>query len=141
MSEMLPHIPRRRACCCTWIALGVGAIALVGCNRVARYPVSGTVSWHGEPIQEGDIIFEPDDANQVPQAGKVVNGRYEMKVTAGRKKVRLYASKEKPTANKAMGPAEREPIIPPDYNARSSITAEVTATGPNQFDFHLPMKK
>ena len=125
-----------------WIGLLMFAIGLVGCNRAAaRYPVSGAVSWNADPIQEGDIIFEPEDSNQLPEAGKVINGRYEMKVTAGRKKVRLFASKEKPTPNKAMGPGERESIIPPDYNARSSIIAEVTPTGPNQFDFHLPMKK
>jgi hypothetical protein len=116
-------------------------IGLVGCNRVPpRYPVSGAVSWKGEPVQEGDIIFEPEDPNLLPEAGKVVNGHYDMKVTAGRKKVRLYASKEKPAVNKAMGPSEREPIIPPDYNARSAITAEVRAVGPNQFDFNLPNK-
>jgi hypothetical protein len=146
MSESLSRHPFgihvRVARGCAWTALLICALALVGCNRgPARYPVSGAVSWKGEPIQEGDIIFEPEDPNHLPETGKVVNGHYEMKVTAGRKKVRLFASREKAGANKAMGPGEREAIIPPDYNARSAITAEVTATGPNQFDFHLPMKK
>jgi hypothetical protein len=142
MSESLSGIPIQIARGGAWIGLVICAVGLVGCNRTAaRYPVSGAVSWNGEPIQEGDIIFEPEDANQLPEAGKVVNGRYEIKVTAGRKKVRLYASREKPTASKAMGPGERESIIPPDYNARSSVTADVTPTGPNRFDFHLPTKK
>jgi hypothetical protein len=142
MSESLSGIPIRVARWCALTGLLMCAVGVVGCDRAAaRYPVSGAVSWKGEPVQEGDIIFEPEDPNHLPEAGKVVNGHYEMKVTAGRKKVRLYASKEKPAVHKAMGPSEREPIIPPDYNARSAITAEVTATGPNQFDFHLPMKK
>jgi hypothetical protein len=115
------------------------ALVMLGCDSgPERFPVTGAVTWHGEPVERGDIIFESEDPNALPEAGKVVNGRYEMKLTAGRKKVRLYASKEKPVPNNAMGQGEREVIIPPDYNALSTITREVSPAGRNEFDFHLP---
>lgn len=125
--------------CTRWGAMLLTAgLCLLGCNRgPTKYPVTGSVSWQGEPIANGDIIFYPEDASRLPEAGKILNGRYEMKVTAGRKTVQLFASRLKLVENKAMGTGEREQIFPADYNAKSKLTVEITA-GTNQANFHLP---
>ena len=74
-----------------------------------------------------------------PDTARIVNGRYDARVRAGRKKVEVYAHREK-KANAAMGQKEREAYIPPKYNALSTMIREVTPDGENQFDFALTEK-
>jgi hypothetical protein len=49
---------------------------LVGCGGSGRPPlgeVTGTVSYNGQPLQSGTIVFEVDGAR--PSTGKIVNGQ------------------------------------------------------------------
>lgn len=63
-----------------WTLLTVAAL-LAGCgsNGPTRYQVTGSVSYAGEPVPSGEVIFEPDPArgNRGPQGRAAINrGKY-----------------------------------------------------------------
>jgi hypothetical protein len=121
-----------------WLNLGLTALLLAGCSSSGppTYDVSGAVTWNGNPLPQGDILFVPLDGNGVPDAGKIVDGKYGLRVKAGRKKVEIHASREG-----KFDPVEkaraREAFIPKWYNANSILKAEVKPDGENRFDFPL----
>jgi hypothetical protein len=117
-------------------------VAASGCDSgLALSPVSGTVTLDGAPLPDGDIIFTPVDAKMGPEAGKIKDGKYELKSQQGKMKVQITASKILPGAPKgAMGEDVATQYIPTKYNDQSTLTAVVTAGGPNTFDFPLESK-
>jgi len=60
-------------------------VLLVGCGK-SSYKLSGTVTFDGKPVPEGEIVFMPD-----PEAGnrgpgvlaEIKNGRYELPLEKG----------------------------------------------------------
>lgn len=116
--------------------------AASGCEGgAALSSVSGTVTLDGAPLPEGDIIFTPADVKFGPEAGKIKDGKYELKSRPGKMKVQITASKIMPGAAKgAMGEDVATQYIPPRYNDQTILSAEVTADGPNKFDFPLESK-
>ena len=73
------------------------SLALVGCNRDGKYPVSGVVTWEGEPIpdeQNGHITFTPVDGSTAPDAGKInAEGRFSLRASPGEKRVEILISR------------------------------------------------
>jgi len=119
--------------------------ALPGCGKVEEkaYPVSGTVSLDGKALDDGEIYFvraEKGDLQTVPIKG----GSFSGKVKAGKQRVQINAFR----ATKPQGAASgmtggiydqpgRENYIPAKYNVESTLTADVSASGPNQLKFDL----
>jgi hypothetical protein len=117
-------------------------LALSCSSKEKTIPVTGTVTWNGEPIPEGDILLYPENNPTVPDPGKITNGKYKVDVKApGKKIVHVFYSREKPMPAGVMGQKEREQMIPKEYNHASRLRIDVAAGGNNQFDFHLPEKK
>ena len=125
-----------------YLAVLIGALFLPGCSRkTPTYPVSGTVTIDGKPIPDGSISFLDPQNALGPDGGTIKDGKYEFKAKPGLKKVEIRASrvgKYPPGQAGAMGEAEG-PIeyIPERYRKNTELKAEVTATGPNQFEFQL----
>ena len=119
------------------------ASMLCSCSsKVKKVPVTGTATWKGEAIPEyGDIILHPEDNASMPDAGKIVNGRFKVETTPGRKIVQIFWAPEKPVPVGVMGQKEREQKIPAEYNHESILKIEVRAGEKNEFDFHLPLAK
>ena len=115
------------------------ALALTGCGDIPTYRVAGEVTWQGTPVEDGQINFLPEDRNLHPATAKIVNGRYEAKVPAGRMKVEVHGQKDL-GYNPAMHQNTKAPYIPSEYNAETTLTLEVKA-GDNTADFHLPVRK
>jgi hypothetical protein len=106
-----------------------------------KVPVSGTVSFDGKPVADGDIIFEDVDPKLGPDAGKIKDGKFAFTAKAGQKKVKIQASRlEKlPEGKKgAMGETEM-PVdyIPEHYNSKTELKEEVKSSGTNTFTFDL----
>lgn len=121
-------------------AVLVGLVFALGCAEQGprRHPVTGTVTWEGEPVAEGDILFYPQQAGQHPDGGLIRDGRFEAKVKAGQHRVEIRATRDSPGRdNPQMRTPPREDYIPSRYNTESTLTAEVTAVGPNQLEFAL----
>lgn len=119
-----------------------------GCAPVGPQPVtvSGTVTYNGEPVGQGDILFV-DPLGAIPAGGgRVTNGRYEFLVLPGTKRVEVRGSRSIPGTSNPMrgGGPDVEELIPAEFYRNSKLTAEVTPDGPNTFDFPLtgmPPKK
>jgi hypothetical protein len=115
------------------------AVALAGCggHGVETYAVSGTVTWQGQPVPNGDIIFAPLDGAVVPDAAKIINGKYRLQAKAGKNRVEIHAAHREGRINPVMGESRAKPYIPAQFNAKSVLTAEVLPDGKNVFAFDL----
>lgn len=134
------------------VALGL-ASGLPGCGAgdgLPREAVSGAVTLDDQPLASGTITFQvanPDGAG-VPAATMIDGGSYAIRraegPTPGSYRVMITSPRPgQPTAKtKAAQPGDGdEPpaieAIPSQYNAKTTLTAEVRAGGGNTFDFHL----
>jgi glycine/D-amino acid oxidase-like deaminating enzyme len=120
--------------------LGSGCL---GCGS-RGFPVSGAVSFDGQPVAEGTIVFEPADGRGPTAGGAVAAGRYEVfAATPGEKRVRIFATRSTgrtlPTDPVPDAPLveEIEAYIPDIYNACTTLACSVAERGPTVCDFHL----
>jgi len=115
--------------------------ALAGCGPGGprTVPVSGSVTFAGQPVADGEIAFRSADGVTASWAGPIVAGRYALNSTVGPKRVEIIAVRPKRGAKpKASGEGViNEMYIPDRYNLESELAAEVTESGPNEFDFRL----
>jgi hypothetical protein len=120
------------------LVAGVG-LALCGCGG-SPVPVSGTVTFEGKPLPEGDIIFTDLEGKVAPDAGKIRDGSYSVAVKPGKKKVEIRASKPialPPGKKGPMGEGEMwVDYIPARYNTKSELAAEVSSAS-TKHDFAL----
>ena len=125
--------------CCLFVM-----VPLLGCSTGPRlYPVSGTATFDGQPIAQGDILFFPLDKATGPEVGRIQNGQFQLKAREGKKRVEISAARILP-GSKVRG-AGGEPVpeeyIPERYNSQSILEAEVKPQAENSFDFKLEGKK
>lgn len=132
---------RRHARFYLFLAVSIACSAALGCPRgrveEPTYDVSGTVTFDGAPLADGFINFESETPDGQPTgSAKIIKGSYATKSRAGKKKVTITSNK--PTGEKDSGGFDiTVNWLPAKYNAESKLSAEVTADGPNKFDFPL----
>lgn len=122
---------------------------LAGCGEDnKRQEIFGEVKLKGQPVEEGVIQFVPIENQPTGDGAVIRNGQYrivkEKGLAPGKYRVCLYAgnglsgagdaSPDNPNAGKPM-PKER---IPPEYNAKSKLIAEVVGGKSNKFDYEIP---
>ena len=127
-----------------WLALG-----LCGCGGAAdnlnREPVSGKVTFEGEPIARGAIQFRSTSPGAATNAGGLIrDGSYSISraegLVPGPYKVMITEEVQRPAgAGDAPGPRTKlEPSrISAEYNVDTKLSAEIKANGPNNFDFDV----
>lgn len=109
--------------------------------------VEGKVTFDGQPVEQGTIVFEPVDGTGAVAGGTIQNGKYQLgpesKVEPGEKLVRISAMRVTGKKIKAGPPApddamvdEVQQYIPKNYNEQSTLTREVVA-GQSTHDFEL----
>src|SRR5262249_46267326 len=132
----------------TTIAMG---LALAGCSEqrddLPREPVSGKVSFEGEPLGRGAIVFRPANpgaGGSVESGGLIREGEYRIPKAdgpvPGTYKVVITEEIERPKeAGEAPGPRMKlQPSrVSSRYNTKTVLTAEVKAGQSNSFDFDL----
>jgi hypothetical protein len=123
----------------TWAALVL--LGLVGCGSGGRtlYPVSGKVTMDGKKVEQGDILFIPEDPRWGPECGRISAGEYRAQVAAGRHRVEITALDIGPQTRYLDGSPLASNFIPERYNARSELRAEVREEA-NTLDFSLGRK-
>lgn len=105
-------------------------VVFVGCsNEPRQYDVKGTVTFQGQPVAAGQIIFE-DETGNGRWPGVIQNGSYQLKATAGAKLVRITAPKE--TGRMLEGAMDSKvpetiELIPAKYNQASQERRTVEA--------------
>lgn len=116
---------------------------LTGCGGGADAPttvkVEGTVTFDGEPLSEGSIVFDPTDGKGGSSAGGIENGKFAFDSQLGQKKVLISASRDTGKKDQYDEPIT-ESYIPANYNSQTTLTADVKADGENKFSFDLKSK-
>jgi hypothetical protein len=111
-----------------------------GSSGLDTHPVSGNVTFDGQPVQEGRIQFRAVGGDQRAFSGEIKNGLYVLEALAGKASVEIVASRLVPGKFDESNPGEKVPVgemyIPARYNSQTELTADVTA-GKNQIDFAL----
>ena len=124
-----------------------GLVVSVGCSpdTGGRLGFSGTVTFRGAPLQKGVVEFTSADRTRQSGSG-IAKGAFAVPATRGLPPgtytVRVTAVQEAAAA--PAGPPGPESMqqtatdmIPPEYNERSTLTAEIKQGSPNQFSFEL----
>jgi len=138
---MIARIPTR------WSALLVStAVVLlaVGCGP-SHVPLSGDVSYDGQPIDDGTITFtSPTGATDTPKPScRIEGGKYTFEKgtgpAPGKYKVEITwlrkTGQKVPTGDGEMRD-EKVQVLPERFNAQTTLTADVTS-GTKTLDFAL----
>ena len=118
-------------------------LLLTGCGRSSKAPatvkVEGTVTFDGEPLTQGSIVFDPADGKGGSSAGGIEHGKFQFESQLGQKKVLISASRDTGKKDQYDEPIT-ESYIPANYNSQTTLTADVKAGGENKFEFALKSK-
>jgi len=123
--------------------VGYVAAGVTGCGGNTgpkMQKVSGKVTFAGEPVQDGQVVFKRA-TDQKEWSGMIKDGAYEVSCEAGDMKVEITASKViEGKFDTTSNPGFKEPLrmmyIPKKYNTDTTLTAKVDA-GSTTFPFDL----
>ena len=122
----------------------VMAVAGCGPDGPRTYPIKGTVTFDGQPVEDGQIVLIPSEKGLTPDAGPIKDGKFSFVAREGRKQVRIEATRAIPGKTVPLAPPMTgtkpvlEMYIPEIYNAKSKLKVTVTDTeSDNQFEFAL----
>ncbi len=123
------------------LCLLAGTAVLAGCGQSdgpVMHQVSGRVTFDGEPVQDGRILFRKLEGDGKAFSAKIENGSYSLQTEAGKMSVEIIASRPIPGefdyANDTPEPVG-EMYIPARYNTETELTAEIT--GNTEIPFEL----
>jgi hypothetical protein len=121
------------------LLIGMVSMILSGCEEAGpkMFPVSGTVTWQGQALPTGQIVFLPLDKNVPGSSGNIEQGKFFSKASAGKTQVQIFAFRPAATVDNVMGQAPQEQYLPVHYNDQTTLSVDVSPTGPNQFTFDL----
>lgn len=121
--------------CCSknlfWLVLLLTTAGCVGgTDGPQTFTTSGKVTWKGEPIETGRIIFRMEEGDRKGFSAPIKDGSYSIETQAGRMRVEIRASRIIPGEFDESNPDEKTPkgemYIPPEYNSRSTLEYNVT---------------
>ncbi len=127
--------------------VAVGAILMAaGCGSGNKLqPVSGTVLYKGEPLESGSVTFLFTDPPGPAGGALITNGKFKIEASRG-----LAPGTYRVQVSSPQGVGKRTPEqiaagastpakerISPKYNTKSTLTVEVTPSGPNEFSWSI----
>jgi hypothetical protein len=127
----------------------IGVLAAGGCGpRSDRLEIAGQVTLDGAPLNAGSIRFTSIGGETLIAAGAMIrDGAYlipqEKGLLPGVYHLEIHApdADAPPIMVSAVPGGPSIPVapdrIPPEYNVKSEKQVDVTADGPNVFDFHI----
>ncbi|OJW20670.1 MAG: hypothetical protein BGO49_03585 [Planctomycetales bacterium 71-10] len=143
--------------------VGVTLAGAWGCGGGAiddlpRRALSGKVTLDGKPMEGGLVTFLPeapgDPGKTTTASAQIADGSFtvapEVGLVAGKYKVQVSSVKAAPrrgAKKQADAPADDQfdvtptkESIPARYNSQTTLTADVTDAGPNEFTFPVTSK-
>lgn len=118
--------------------IAAASVFLASCSSIpSTVEVHGTVTLDGQPISSGSITME-DPADQLaPALGEITDGRYNLAVAPGTKRIRIVAARQSEKVDPEIGAHYYVSYIPEAYNSKTILTHEVRSGGPNEINFEL----
>jgi hypothetical protein len=116
-------------------------LTLTGCNRDGWLEIHGNVTYAGQAVEKGQIIFLPANGDGPTAAIQVVNGQYRLRLAPGKKRVQIVGYKVVghhhwvPNAPSTPLVEDLEQYLPDRYNGKSTLMKEITSGG--VYDFNL----
>ena len=122
-----------------WFPALAGLVFLCasGCGGESLADVSGTILVDDKPLPDGEIIFEAADGSMTPVGGTIKDGKYEVKVLPGPKKVRISASRQPKKADPMFGFAPTEAMLGEEFNVKTKLTVEIKPGTNANVDFQV----
>jgi hypothetical protein len=131
------------------ILFGLSLFALAGCNsgKAGGRAIAGKVSFNGQPVAEGQIVFEPNGPGRMG-VGPIADGTYSIPAkngpSPGSYRVRITADRATGKKIKPLpSSADRTPVdayeqyIPARYNHATKLEITIDDKSPNDRDFEL----
>jgi hypothetical protein len=119
-----------------------GLICTAGCGS-RQASVEGDITYDGQPIGVGRILFEPEDPKAIKRGGRFENGHYKLVRPEGPPpgKHRVVINWLKPTGKTTRNEFnEQQPVLeeglPDKYHKETTLTATIKP-GNNVVDFRL----
>jgi hypothetical protein len=109
-----------------------------GTSGVQVAPVSGHVTFDGQPLASAELLFQPD-GNQRPSRGRTdAEGRYELAYKRGQAGAIVGTHTVQISISREV--IKNAPIIAARFNTQSDLRREVKQ-GPNELDFDVTAEK
>jgi hypothetical protein len=126
----------------------LAGLLLAGCGRsgLARHEVSGSVSFAGEKVSNGAIVFTPIGETKGPRVGgNIQQGQYHIDHNggplAGRHRVEItciHKTGRQIDVGRGRTVDQTVNVIPAKYSGETStLVVEIKSDGKNVFDFDL----
>lgn len=122
--------------------LCVVIISTLGCGPsvpvVKTSTVKGQVKLDGKPMATGDILFLV--TGQTPQILTVKDGVYSGEATVGKARVEVRSYKDAEPVmmgGQVVNAGSKENFLPAKFNTQTTLSADITAAGPNEFSFDV----
>src|SRR6186997_1949829 len=115
-------------------------LLLSGCGAKgpAKYEVTGTVTFEGQPLERGSIAVVPANTKHRAVEEPIKDGKYTILAPAGEAVVRIYATRVAGRLNKEMGATPETEPLRANYNALSKLRMTVSGSEKNVHDLQLP---
>jgi hypothetical protein len=122
----------------------LAGLTVTGCGEGGGSEIEGEVSYDGQPVDAGAIVFVAQGERGRSGGGTILNGRYQVagdqKLAPGTYRVEFHwlkknGKKFKTDAGELLDDAAEG--LPDKYHLKSELKAEVKA-GKNTIDFKLP---
>jgi hypothetical protein len=121
--------------------LVVGALLVSGCGPEApkqapTAKVKGNVKLDGKPMESGEVTFSVP--GEPVRTLAVSGGSYSGEAVVGQNKVEVASYKEgPPLSTDPTGKPTKTNIVAGKFNFQSTLSANVAASGENNFDFDV----
>jgi hypothetical protein len=126
-------------------------IIVLGCtnpNPQNRLKIEGEVTLGGQPVNSGNIEFEPigNQAERTQSGSVITDGRYSIPapqgLVAGEYRVRISVMEEVPGSridnpDPMLTKVEYRNIAPPEFNTQTTQKVSVETGKVNKFDFKM----
>lgn len=125
---------------CLFVIL-LGGCGPSGPKPPKTYAVKGQVKLDDKPMPDGEILFAIP--NQVPRMFAIKDGAYSGSAPEGKSRVEIRAYRAAAPVmmmDKVANEGSMENWLPDQYNVNSTLTADVTAGGANEFKFEVTSK-
>tara|TARA_R110002095_G_scaffold95794_2_gene83695 strand:+ start:542 stop:1000 length:459 start_codon:yes stop_codon:yes gene_type:complete len=116
------------------VAAGCGS----GKTGPKKYDVSGDVTFEGKPLAKGQIIFTGTNEEKRIDVIDIFDGHFKGELRPGPMKVEIRAFQENSNLTPSGGPGGfPEQYLPPQYNEKTTLTADIKEEGANELKFEL----